>query len=185
MKARWLAQANRNHSETNSFLSLLGLALATFSNASETRSQPTDAEWYRKSRTLDITAANARDSIVLTAVGRRADSLAITMIFYVSGVAKHRQRWTSEDELSEVDSLRASPVKLAAVMRTRLDDILRLVKREPINREQVRHMGDAAVLRRIVPRPTRQIVLSFAFETSTFLVWDPTRRRLVVFMECC
>ena len=168
-----------------SFLSLLGLALAMRSNANETRPQPAGAEWYRRSRTLDITAANPRDSIVLTAVGRRADSLAISMAFYVDGVVKHRQRWTSEDELSEVDSLRASSEKLAAFMRTRLDDILTLVKREPINREQVRHMGDAAVLRRIVPRPTRQIVLSFAFETSTFLAWDPVRRRLVVFMECC
>ena len=168
-----------------SSLTLLGLAFATFSDASETRSQRTEAEWYRSSRTLDITAANPRDSIVLTAVGRRADSLAITMTFYVDGVAKHRQRWTSEDELSEVDSLRKSPVKLATFLRTRLDDILKQVKREPINREQVQHMGDAAVLRRIVPRPTQQIVLSFAFETSTFLVWDATRRRLVVFMECC
>ncbi len=164
---------------------LIALALATLAAATAPRSQGSQAAWYRESRLLDITGANPRDSIVLSALGRRADSLAITMTFYVGGVVTHRQRWTSEDELYDADSLRTSPARVTAFMRHRLDDILAMVKREAINREQVRHMGDGAVLRRIVPRPTHQVVLSFAFETSTFLVWDPARRRLVVFMECC
>ena len=150
-----------------------------------TPSPPSAAVWYRKSRPLEITGANPQDSIVLTGLGRRPDSLAISMTFYVDGVVKHRQQWFSEDELSEMDSLRTSPGQLAAFMRTRLDDILKMVKREPIDHEQVKHMGDEAVLRRIVPRPTHQLALSFAFETTTFLAWDPTRRRLIVFTECC
>jgi hypothetical protein len=165
---------------------LTGFALAMLTiAASSTAQAPVTTMWYRKSRTLEITGANPRDSIVLTALGKRADSLAISMTFYVGGIAKHRQRWTSEDELYENEELKKSPAKLNAFMRTRLDDILKMVTRDTINHEQVKHMGDEALLRRIVPRPTHHVMFSFAFETSTFLVWDPARRRLIVYMECC
>lgn len=140
---------------------------------------------YRRSRELDITGANPRDSIVLTATGPRADSVSIAMTFYASGVVVHRQRWTSDDELFDEDSLRARPEQLNAFMRKRLDTVLALVKRQPINREQVKHMGDEAVLRAITPRPTHQIMLSFGFESSMFFTWDAVRRKLVLFMECC
>ncbi|MBL0170374.1 MAG: hypothetical protein IPP90_06500 [Gemmatimonadaceae bacterium] len=160
-------------------------ALAVLMAAGTPPAQPTAAPWYRRSRSMELTGGNPRDSVVLTATGKRPDSLAIAMTFYVAGAVAHRQRWTSEDELYDVDSLRASPTKLAAFMRSRLDSVLTSVKREPINGELVANMGDEAVLRKIVPRPTRQIMFSFAFETSVFLVWDPARRRLVVFMECC
>ncbi|MEQ1690582.1 MAG: hypothetical protein ABMA00_04815 [Gemmatimonas sp.] len=165
-----------------------GLALATMVFANESHAQSTAAStgtWYRKSRALEITGANPRDSVVLTALGKRADSLSISMAFYVGGVVKHRQRWPSEDELYDNDELKKSPAKLNAFMRRRLDDILTMVKRDTIDRELVKHMGDEAMLRRIAPRPTHQVMFSFAFETSTFLVWDPVRRRLRVFMECC
>jgi hypothetical protein len=143
------------------------------------------ASWYRRSRALDITGANARDSIVLTATGKRADSLSVTMTFFVGGAAIHRQRWSSEDELYDTEALRGKPNHLERLMRTRLDTALALVKRQPINREQVKHMGDETALRKIVPRPTHQIMLSFGFENSLFLAWDPARRTLVTFMECC
>ena len=153
--------------------------------AASATSATSATSWYRRSRALDITGANARDSIVLTATGKRADSLSITMTFFVGGAAIHRQRWSSEDELYDTETLRGKPDKLERLMRTRLDTALALVKRQPINREQVKHMGDEAVLRRIVPRPTHQIMLSFGFENSLFLTWDPARRALVTFMECC
>lgn len=165
----------------------IGVALATVTLTAPVHSRDTGsaAPWYRRSRTLDITGADPRDSVVLSATGPRADRLAIEMTFFVGGAVAYRQRWTSDDELSDAESLRASPARLATFMRSRLDTVLTLVKRERINREQVAHMGDAAMLRRITPRPTHQIVLSFAFETSVFLVWDPARRKLSVFMECC
>lgn len=147
--------------------------------------QTANTAWYRRSRAIDLTGSNARDSIVLVATGKRADSLTISMTFYVGGAVAHRQRWTSDDELSDVDSLRSSPAKLATFMRRRLDTILSLVKREPINREQVKHMGDAALLKKIVPAPTHQIALSFGFENSLYFVWDAAKRQLVLFMECC
>ena len=109
---------------------------------------PAAAPWYRRARALDLTGANPQDSIVLMATGKRADSLAISMTFYVAGVVVHRQRWTSEDELADKDSLRKAPAKLTAFMRTRLDQVVSAVKREPINREQVSHIGDEAVLRK-------------------------------------
>jgi hypothetical protein len=101
------------------------------------------------------------------------------------GAAIHRQRWSSEDELYDTEVLRSKPEKLERLMRTRLDTALALVKRQPINREQVKHMGDETALRKIVPRPTHQIMLSFGFENSLFLAWDSARRTLVTFMECC
>ena len=156
--------------------------------ASEPRAQPspvTAAPWYRRSRALDLTGSNPRDSVVLTATGKRADRLASWMTFFVSDVVVHRQRWTSDDELYDVDSLRTSSARLAALMRTRLDDVLTSVKRQRINREQVSHMGDEAALRKSVPPPTHQVMFSFAFESSVFLAWDSARRRLFVFMECC
>lgn len=130
------------------------IALAALSVATETHAQSSAAIWYWKSRTIELTGANPRDSVVLTAVGRRADSLAVSMSIYVDGAVKHRQRSTSEDELCDADSRKTTPVTMAAFMRARLDDILVTVKREPINRELVRHMGDEPLLRRIVPRPT-------------------------------
>ena len=163
----------------------LALALSVASESSAQVAASTQAPWYRRSRVLDLTGASPRDSVVLLATGKRADSLAISMIFYVSGAVVHRQRWTSEDELYDVDSLKKQPAKLEKFMRSRLDDVLGMVKREPINNELVEHMGDEAVLRKIVPRPTHQVMFSFAFETSTFLAWDPVRKRMVVFMECC
>jgi hypothetical protein len=78
--------------------------------------------------------ANTKDSIVLTATGTRANSLSIVMTFFASGVVVHRHRWTSADELYDVDSVLGSPAKLA---------------------------------------------LSFGFENSLFLAWDPTHRRLL------
>ena len=161
----------------------LALSVASESRAQATASAP--AAWYRRSRALDLTGTSPRDSVVLVATGKRVDSLAISMIVYVGGAVVHRQRWTSEDELYDVDSLKKEPAKLATYLRERLDEILASVKREPINTELVSHMGDEAALRKIAPRPTHQVMFSFAFETSTFLAWDPGRRRMVVFMECC
>lgn len=145
----------------------------------------TGGAWYRRSRTLDITGANPRDSIVLTASGKRADSLAIAMTFYVSGSVVHLQRWASEDELADADELRKSPARLATFLRARLDTVLTLVKRERINTEQVQHMGDAALLKKIRPAPTHQIALSFGYENSLYFAWNAAVRRLVLFMECC
>ena len=163
-----------------------GLTLALMYSASVAPAQaPQSPPFYRQAHAVDLTGSNPGDSVVLTATGKRADSLAIVMTFYVAGAVAHRQRWTSEDELSDADSLRKSPAKLSAFMRTRLDGALMSVKREPINREQVQHMGDEALLRRIVPRPTHQIALSFGYENSLYFVCNPARRQLVVFMECC
>lgn len=147
--------------------------------------QSTSSAWYQRSRVLDLTGANPRDSVVLSADGTRSDSLAIAARFFVEGVEVYAQRWTSADELYEADSLRNSPAAMDTFMRARLDDILGHIKREPINREQVFHMGDEAILQGIVPSPTHQVVLSYAFESSEFLAWDPRARRFVIFMECC
>ena len=162
--------------------------LALLLTAGDARAQVTTtplAPWYRRARVLELTGTNPRDSVVLTATGKRADSLAIVMTFYVAGAVAYRQRWTSDDELIDVDSLRTMPAKLIAFVRARLDGDLASVKRERINAEQAKHMGDQAVLRAIVPRPTHQVVLSFGYENSQFYVWNPARRQLVVFMECC
>ncbi len=158
-----------------------------YSRAHATVAQSTAAQRfpYRRARTIDLTGANPRDSIVLTAAGKRADSLAITMTFYVNGLVAHQQRWTSEDEMNDIDAIRNSPPKLAAFMTKRLDDALLGVKRQPINREQVEHMGDAAALKKMSPSPTHQIMLSFGYENSIFMVWNAARKRMFVFMECC
>ena len=163
----------------------IAFALLAVSEARAQVASSPPAAFYRRSRSFDLTGSNPRDSVVLVATGRRADSLAIVMSFHVGGVVVHRQRWTSEDELYDVDSLKGNPARLAAFMRPRLDEVLASVKRQPIDRELVSHMGDEALLRAIVPRPTHQVMYSFAFETSTFIAWDPARRKMVVFMECC
>ncbi len=166
----------------------LWLAAALLLGASALHAQTTiaaAAPWYRRARALDLTGTDPSDSVVLTATGKRADSLAVSMSFYVGGAVVHRQRWTSADELADMDSLRKAPAKLAAFMRLRLDQSLASVKRERMNRAQVAEMGDEALLRKIVPRPTHQIALSFGYENSLYFVWNPARRTLVVFMECC
>lgn len=150
-----------------------------------TKAAPPSAFRYRKVRTLDLTGANPRDSIVLTATGARADSLAVSMTFYVGGRVAHRERWPGADELYEEDLTKHTSATLVTFMTRRLDDILARVKRQPIDAELVQQMGDAALLGRIRPRPTHQIVLSYSFESSTFLVWHAARKQLVVFMECC
>lgn len=164
---------------------LLLLALVGSACASQREGTTDPASWYRRSRALDLTGTNPRDSIVLTAVGTHADSLSITMTFFVDGVDVYRQEWTSDYELYDVDSLRNAPKRLDAYLRARLDDIVAMVRRTPIDPEQVRYMGEEAVLDSITPRPSHQVMLSFAFETSVFLAWDPARRQLVNFMECC
>lgn len=147
--------------------------------------QQATAAWYRRSRALDITGSHPRDSLVLTATGQRSDSLAITMEFYVNAKRVHTQRWKSQDELADADSFRTSATKRDAFMRRRLDDVLKMVKREPLKAEQVQHMGDVALLKRVVPKPTHQIALSFGYENSLYFVWNPATKRLVLFMECC
>jgi hypothetical protein len=165
---------------------VLALAFVTATpSATAQRRAPADAPWYHRARMVDLTGRSPRDSVVLIATGPRADRLRITLTFFVDGQPVHREEWPSEDELYDLDSLRTRPAKLDAFVRTRLDQVLRLVRREPINAEQVRHMGDAAALRSIRPAPTHAVVYSFAFESSVFLAWDAARRRMVVFMECC
>ena len=163
---------------------MLALVLLASVLPAQAPSNGNDA-WYGRSRTLDIAGTNPRDSIVLTAVGKHADSLAIAMVFYVGGSVVHRQRWSSDDELADADSLRKSPARLAAFMRTRLDDVLVLVRRERIDPEQVQHMGDAALLKRMRPAPTHHVALSFGFENSLYFVWNAATKRLMLFMECC
>lgn len=141
--------------------------------------------FYRKSHLLDITGKNPRDSIVLVATGPRAERLKIAMTFYVNGAVAHVQQWGSGDELDGQDSLKSNATKLSAYMRSRLDATLAQTQRGPINAEQVQHMGDAALLKRITPRPTHQLALSFGVENTLYFVWNPTKRKLELFMECC
>lgn len=143
------------------------------------------APFYRRSHSLDITGTNPRDSIVLVATGARADKLAIAMTFFVNGAVAHVQRWTSADALADDALLKEPPAKVGMYLRAALDATLAQTKREPINAEQVQHMGDAALLKRITPRPTHQLALSFGVENTLYFVWNPTKRKLELFMECC
>src|SRR5438552_17693402 len=49
------------------------------------RSAQPDSVWYREARALDLTGDGRPDSIILTANGRRSDSLVVVLVFLVDG----------------------------------------------------------------------------------------------------
>src|SRR2546427_13099403 len=65
------------------------------------RSAQPDTVWYRAARALDLTGDGRPDSIVLTANGRRSDSLVVVLVLVGDGRGAYRLTWPSGDELAD------------------------------------------------------------------------------------
>ena len=135
---------------------------------------------------MDLDGDARPDTALLTAIGARADSLEISLDLVIDGEVRHREQWQSGYELIDVDSnYRVSP-GLDRYIRDRLDSALASVKVEPLDTATITLLGeDPDVHKRIVPRPTNQISLSYGYETAMALVWDATARRLIRLWYCC
>lgn len=145
----------------------------------------TDA-WYRRARALDLTGDGRADSVRLEARGARADSLAIALTLVVEGVPEHREEWGSSYELALVDSaVRAGP-QAGALLRARLDSVLASVVVRRLDAPGARLvLEDSAALAGLASRPTHLIAFSYGYESTTRLVWDAPRERLVRLWSCC
>ena len=161
-------------------------AVATASSTPAPVDTAVIAPWYREGRALDLTADGVADSVLLVAVGERADSLRITLSFIVDGEALHRERWGSSYELEHLDVARRTPDRIDGVLRARLDSVLASVVVQRLDAPGVVIMEeDRAVLAGLDPRPTHRVSVSYGFETTVRLVWDAPRRRFVKLWSCC
>jgi hypothetical protein len=142
--------------------------------------------WYRRARTLDLTADGQADSVRLEASGARPDSLGITLSFVVDGEEKHREQWGSSYELALLDSAARVYPRVDAVLRAQLDSVLASVVVQRLDAPGVRLMReDTMVLARLDPRPTHRVSFSYGYETTARLVWDEPRKRFVRLWSCC
>lgn len=142
--------------------------------------------WYRRVRTLDLTGDGVADTVRLEATGPRLDSLPITLVLIVNGHEKHREAWSSSDELTLLDSASRLPSRVATILRARLDSVLASVTLARLDAPGVRLMAeDSAVLSSLQPRPTQRISFSYGYETTVRVVWDAPRERFVRLWTCC
>ena len=144
------------------------------------------APWYRRVRTLDVTGDGQADSVRLEAAGTRPDSLRITLALVVNGAVKHREEWSSAYELALADSTRRRGPEADALLRARLDSVLRSVVVERLDAPGVRLLEeDSAILAGVVPLPTHRIAFSYGYESTVRLAWDAPRARFVKLWSCC
>jgi hypothetical protein len=142
--------------------------------------------WYRRARAVDLTGDGQADSVRLEALGPRADSLRITLSFFVEGEEKHQERWGSSYELALLDSSARIDPGVDVVLRAKLDSVLASVVVQRLDAPGVRLMAeDTAVLARLDPRPTHRVSFSYGYETTTRLVWDAPRKQFVRLWSCC
>lgn len=138
-------------------------------------------EWYRRARTLDVTGDGQPDSVRLTALGSRPDSLHVTLSLVVRGEERYREEWGSSYELALVDPAVRARSGVETILRARLDSVLASVGVRPL-----RLMAeDSTALAGLEPRPTRQLSFSYGYETTVRLVWDARRERFVRLWICC
>jgi hypothetical protein len=142
--------------------------------------------WYRRARTLDLSADGQPDTVRLEAFGTRPDSLRITLSLIVDGAVKHQEVWGSSYEVALLDSAtRASP-RVESFLRAQLDTVLASVVVQSLDAPGVKLMKeDSATLAALEPRPTQRISFSYGYETTVRLVWDAPRARFVRLWSCC
>jgi hypothetical protein len=178
-----LDRRSRDHLMTKRWLGLVFL-LATIGAAATAQSSP----WYQRTRQIDLTGANSRDSVVLVAHGTRPESLLVTLTFYVGGSVAHEEKWRSDYEMVDLDVADTVPRGVTRFMQASFDSIIGWVKRERLDtvaREDLRLMGDSLALKSLPQRPTHWVTFGYGYETAVFMVWYAQRRRLVVVMTCC
>ena len=142
--------------------------------------------WYQRTRVLDLTGDGRLDSVRLDAVGRRPDSLRISLLLMAGGAVKHREQWGSSYELALIDTLRRDRPQVAALLRAQLDSVLSSVRVERLDAPGVRLMAeDSAILRGLEPPPMLRISFAYGYETTVRLVWDAPRQRFVRLWSCC
>src|SRR5256714_11383954 len=95
------------------------------------RSAQPDTVWYRAARVLDLTGDGRPDSIILTANGRRGDSLVVVLVFLVDGREAYRLTWPGGNELVDPPLPATTQTSLDAYLPRRLRQILRGVRTEP------------------------------------------------------
>lgn len=159
-------------------------------SAPETTSSATASNiptpWYSAARTLDLTGDGRADSVRLVASGSNTDSLAVTLLFVVDGEEKLRERWSSADEMTLLDSAARARTRVDALLRAQLDSVLASVVVQRFDAPGVVVMEeDRAALAGLDPRPTHRVSFSYGYETTVRLVWDAPRRRFVRLFSCC
>ncbi len=139
-----------------------------------------DTAWYRGTRTLDLTDDGRPDSIVMTAYGRRGDSLLIVLVFLVNGREAYRFTWPSAYELVDPDLPDTMQATVDAYIRDRLRYVLARITIEPLDTASLRetHLSSFAV-RSLRPLPAHEVVFSYGYESTLFLAWDSRTKRFV------
>ena len=166
-------------------LALILAALGQPTDRGLAQMHPQSSPWYRKSRLLDLTGAGPRDSVVVSASGTQPDSLHITLKLFVDGKEAYAVGWDSDYELIDVDSLDRKPPRLANFIRHSLDGVLGRVKREPLGLDMVRMRGDSTTLKHFTTLPTHEVRISYGYESTVVLAWDPNSQRFLALWGCC
>ncbi len=147
------------------------------------------APWFTQTLIRDLTDDGVADSAVLTATGDRPDSSDVRLTLFVDGRPAHEEEWnTSYELIDRADSLRTASDQMR-FLRARFADVLSGFKLSPLDIDRLAVVRDTVEVRTqldsIVPLPKRQLDLSYGYETSMALVWDASRHRFVPIFICC
>ncbi len=135
--------------------------------------------WYREARALDLTGDGRSDSIILTANGRRSDSLVVVLVFLVDGREAYRLAWPSGYELVDPQLPDTTQASVNAYVRRRLGQILLGVRTEPLEPASLLEFGDPSALRALQPLPAQDVVFAYGYESTLWLGWDARAKRFV------
>ena len=145
-----------------------------------------EPSWFRQARALDLTADGTLDSVTVEARGTRSDSLRLRLTFVVDGRPLFVQEWDAEYQLAMADSAQRHPPGSDREMRTALSRILADVRLSPLDTSFIADFpGDTLALAMARRGPVPSIRVSYGYETTVVVVWDPVAGRFLVAHACC
>ena len=145
----------------------------------------TAAPWFQAQRTLDLTGDGRADVVSIRAEGPSSESLLVTLTFLVNGEERWREPWYSDYMLIDPPHFPQGEVDRAAYVREGLKRALESVSVAAFDSAQYAMMADSIDSALVRQPPARQIMVSYGYETTLVLIWDPAKRTFRAVWGCC
>jgi hypothetical protein len=147
--------------------------------------QTDQGPWFAAQRAIDLTGDRRVDIVALRADGSSSDSLVITLRFLVDGTERWHEQWNSDYMLVDPPAFPNGERDRAAYVRRGLQRALASVAVEPFDSSQYVLMADPVDSAVVRHPPRTQISLSYGYETTLILYWDPEAKQFHTLWGCC
>lgn len=141
--------------------------------------------WFHAQRAIDLTGDGRSDAVTVRADGPSSDSLVITLSFSIGAEERWHTEWRSSYMLIDPPEFPNGETSRSAYVRQGLMRTLESVSVEPFDSTQYVMMAgsiDSTIVRQ---PPEQEISLSYGYETTLTLFWDPKRLVFRLLWGCC